>query len=132
MSNPIKILLVEDNADDEHLAMRALRKWDQQIEIEVVRDGQEALDRILNADLSLPNVVLLDINLPKISGISVLTQVREVPRTAKLPVIVLVSSDEPPQMKAEYEFCASGTIQKPLSLESFLAAISSIGLNIPT
>ena len=132
MSNPIKILLVEDNADDEHLAMRALRKWDQQIEIEVVRDGQEALDRILNADLSLPNVVLLDINLPKISGISVLTQVREVPRTAKLPVIVLVSSDEPPQMKAEYEFCASGTIQKPLSLESFLAAISSIGLNIAT
>ncbi len=117
MSNPIKILLVEDNADDEHLALRALRKWDQQIEIEVVRDGQEALERILNADLSLPNVVLLDINLPKISGISVLTQVREVPRTAKLPVIVLVSSDEPPQMKAEYEFCASGTIQKPLSLE---------------
>ncbi len=132
MSNPIKILLVEDNADDEHLALRALRKWDQQIEIEVVRDGQEALERILNADLSLPNVVLLDINLPKISGISVLTQVREVPRTAKLPVIVLVSSDEPAQMKAEYEFCASGTIQKPLLLESFLAAIRSIGLNIPT
>ena len=132
MSNPIKILLVEDNADDEHLALRALRKWDQQIEIEVVRDGQEALERILNADLSLPNVVLLDINLPKISGISVLTQVREAPRTAKLPVIVLVSSDEPAQMKAEYEFCASGTIQKPLLLESFLAAIRSFGLNIPT
>ena len=127
MSNPIKILLVEDNADDEHLALRALRKWDQQIEIEVVRDGQEALERILNADLSLPNVVLLDINLPKISGISVLTQVREAPRTAKLPVIVLVSSDEPAQMKAEYEFCASGTIQKPLLLESFWLPSALLG-----
>ena len=131
MPNPIKILLVEDNEDDEHLTMRSLRKWDREVEFEVVRDGQEALDRLMNDALPSPFVVLLDINLPKIGGISVLNQVRANPLTAELPVIVLVSSDEPSKMRAGYETCASWSLQKPLSIESFVLAIKSMGLHLP-
>src|SRR5215208_5855994 len=95
------ILLVEDNADDEELTLRALRKSNIMNEVVVARDGEEALDYLfcrgkhIARDIELlPAVVLLDLKLPKVTGIDVLRQIRQDQRTRRLPVVVLTSSNE--------------------------------------
>ena len=128
MAFPMRILLVEDNLDDAELTERALRKLEIPVEIKVARDGQEALDLLLNPDIDLPTLVILDLKLPKISGAEVLNIVRSDERTKDLAMIVLVSTDEPADMRSSYEFCATSTMQKPVTAKGFLSAIEGIEL----
>lgn len=118
------ILLVEDNADDEALTLRALRRASVPAAVEVARDGVEALQR-LGAG-RLPDVVLLDLKLPKLSGIDVLRAVRAEPRTRLLPVVVLTSSDEYEDILASYRAGANGYVRKPVDFEAFAAAVSDV------
>src|SRR5450755_2984423 len=95
-SEPKTILLVEDNADDEQLTLRAMRQSDVPNIIRVARDGAEALDQLFgpNAGHRLPDLVLLDLKLPKVSGLEVLQRIRSEEKTRGLPIVVLTSSDE--------------------------------------
>ncbi|MGB1062687.1 MAG: response regulator, partial [Ketobacter sp.] len=114
------ILLVEDNADDELLALRALKKTDVPNDVVVTRDGQEALDYIFGQgkfqgrDIRLlPKVVFLDLKLPKLDGLEVLRKIRQDERTKRLPVVLLTSSDEVQDMKAGYDIGVNSYINKP-------------------
>lgn len=115
------ILLVEDNDQDEKLILRALRKVNLANQVDVARDGQQALDYLFaegefsgRAGQPLPTVVLLDINLPRISGLDVLKRLRADSRTHLLPVVMLTSSDEEQDRLASYEDGANSFVRKPL------------------
>ena len=110
----ISVLLVEDNDDDRFLTMRLIRKLPFPLSIETSKNGEEALQRILGGKLDLPALVLLDLQLPKISGISLLSRIREKYSTSVLPVIVLSSSDNPRDLKICTEMGISGYLSKPL------------------
>ena len=128
------VLLVEDNPDDELLALRALRKNGIQQGIFVVRDGAEALDFLFakgeyagrNAD-ELPAVVLLDLKLPKINGLEVLRRLRQEDRTRYLPVVILTTSKEEQDMITGYSFGANSFICKPIDYDKFIDAIEQLG-----
>jgi two-component system response regulator len=133
--NERPILLVEDNKDDELLTLRALRKNNILNEVIVVRDGAEALDYLFvrgahasrDADI-LPQVVLLDLNLPKVSGLSVLKQVRAEERLRMLPVVVLTSSKEDEDIIQSYALGANSYVRKPVEFEKFSEAVKTLGL----
>lgn len=134
MSEPL-VLLAEDNPNDELLTIRALRKENIANHIVVVRDGQEALDFLFGAgsytgrDLSvLPQVLLLDLKLPKVSGLEVLARVRADPRLANLPVVILTSSAMDRDMVEGYRLGANSYVQKPVSAEQFKQAVQRLGL----
>src|SRR4051812_2265432 len=114
MVDTFKILLVEDNPDDEQLTMRALRKLGHRVSVDVARDGQEAIDYLAGDGRPLPNLVLLDLKLPKISGLEVLERLRKNPRTKHVLVVVLTSSDEPSDVRASYQQYANSYIRKPV------------------
>lgn len=120
------ILLVEDNPDDEALTLRALGRAAVPADIEVVRDGAEALARLATTS-RLPDVVLLDLKLPKLSGIDVLRAVRADPRTQLLPVVVLTSSDEDEDVLASYRAGANGYVRKPVEFDAFATTVSELG-----
>ena len=129
------ILLVEDNPDDETLAIRALRKNHIVNEVVVARDGAEALDYLFatgayaGRDLSVPpQVVLLDLKLPKISGLEVLKRIRGEERTKLQPVVILTSSTEEQDLAARYGFGANSYIRKPVDFSQFSEAVRQIGL----
>jgi two-component system response regulator len=125
------ILLVEDSRDDELLALRALKKSGLVNEIEVARDGAAALDRLLgpaSVARPVPALVLLDINLPKVSGIEVLRAVRDDPRTSQLPVVMLTTSAADRDVASSYELRANSYIKKPVDPKEFLDAIRTLGL----
>jgi two-component system response regulator len=129
------ILLVEDNEDDEILAIRALKKNNIINEVVVARDGAEALDYLFGTgayagrDLSeLPQVVLLDLKLPKISGLEVLKRIREDERTRFQPVVVLTSSKEEQDLVGSYSLGANSYIRKPVDFGQFIEAVRQIGL----
>jgi two-component system, response regulator len=122
-----RILLVEDNPDDEHLTLRALRKLPARLQVDVARDGQEAVDRLLSATANLPDLVLLDLKLPKLSGLEVLQRIRQTPRTSHLLVVVLTSSDEPSDIRASYKQYANSFIRKPVAYEEFGAVVGQLG-----
>ena len=129
------ILLVEDNPDDEALTLRALRKNNILNEVVVVRDGAEALDYMLGAgtyagrDLSEPpQLVLLDLNLPKLSGLDVLRRIRENERTRLQPVVILTSSAEEQDMIVGYGLGANSYVRKPVDFTQFSEAVRQIGL----
>lgn len=133
MSN-MTILLVEDNPDDELLALRALKKSDVPNEVVVTRDGQEALDYIFGEgqyqgrDVRvLPKVVFLDLKLPKLNGLEVLRKIREDNRTKGLPVVLLTSSDEARDMKAGYEIGVNSYINKPVDFDEFVSQVKLLG-----
>ena len=126
MPNRFLILLVEDNADDEDLTRLALRKKASQIRVEVARDGFEAIKRLTDSSATLPNLVLLDLNLPKISGLEVLTRLRENKRTTDLLVIVLSSPYEPDDLRAAYKRLANGSIEKPITYEAIQEILKSL------
>ena len=128
MSETFKILLVEDNPDDEQLTMRALRKLPHKVSIEVARDGQEALDRLFDPLLDLPNLVLLDLKLPKLNGLEVLDTIRSDPRTKFLLVVVLTSSDEPSDVRQSYQQYANSYIRKPVAYEEFGDVVHQLGI----
>ena len=125
MPNPVTILLVEDNPDDEALTVRALRMGTT-ANIEVARDGQEALDYLFNDAKSMPQLVLLDLKLPKIDGLEVLRRVREDERTCLTPVVILTSSNAPNDVDAGYRLGANSYIRKPVDFDEFAEVIHQL------
>ena len=129
------ILLVEDNPDDELLTRRALKKNNIGNEVIVARDGVEALDYLFGTgahegrDLSeLPQVMLLDLKLPKIDGLGVLRRVRADERTRLLPVVILTSSREQQDLVDGYGCGANSYIRKPVDFAQFIEAVRQLGL----
>lgn len=129
------ILLVEDNPQDELLILRALKKVSLANEVEVVRDGQQAIDHLFGvgefaarADVELPAVVLLDIGLPRISGLEVLARLRADERTRLLPVVILTSSDEERDRLKSYETGANSFVRKPLDFAEFAETVARLGI----
>ena len=126
-----KILLVEDNPDDEALTLRALRNNNILNEVTVARDGQEALDYFFAAGASgnhVPAVVLLDLKLPKVDGLEVLRQIRADERTRTQPIVILTSSKEEQDMLAGYRLGANSYIRKPVDFSQFMEAVRQLGL----
>ncbi len=129
------ILLVEDNADDAELTMRAFRKANILNEIVHVEDGQEATDYLFaggkwsGRDVSdLPQVVLLDLKLPRLDGLAVLQAIRKSERTRLLPVVILTSSKEEKDLIRGYSLGANSYVQKPVDFDQFLAAARQLSL----
>jgi two-component system response regulator len=129
------ILLVEDNPDDAELTLRAFAKNKIANEVVHVADGEEALDYMLATGrykgrdvASAPTVVLLDLNLPKVSGLDVLKRMRADARTRRLPVVVLTSSNEERDLVASYELGANSFVRKPVDFAQFLEAANQLGL----
>jgi len=127
------LLLVEDNPQDELLTLRALRKANLNASIDVVRDGQQAVDYLFctgefsTRSTTLPDVVLLDINLPKLSGLDVLTRVRAEPHTKLLPVVMLTSSDDERDRLNSYGIGANSFVSKPLEFAEFMSSVGLLG-----
>ena len=129
------ILLVEDNPDDELLTLRALEKSHIVNEVNVVRDGAEALDYLFATGPyaerdagALPQVVLLDLRLPRIDGLEVLRRLRADPRTGLLPIVILTSSDEERDIVDSYRLGANSYIRKPVDFARFSEAVRQLGL----
>lgn len=129
-TEPKTILLVEDNADDEQLTLRAMRQSEVPNIIRVARDGAEALDHLFGASAGnrLPDLVLLDLKLPKVSGLEVLQKLRSDERTRGLPVVVLTSSDEEKDIVESYNLGANSYIRKPVDFDEFIDAVRQLGL----
>lgn len=130
----VEILLVEDNPDDAHLAIRELKKHNLANKLVWVKDGEEALDFIYaqgqftdrNAN-QMPKVILLDLKLPKIDGLEVLKTLREKEDTKLLPVVVLTSSQEDQDIIQTYNLGVNSYIVKPVDFENFSKAIREVG-----
>ncbi len=129
------ILLVEDNPDDEALTLRALKRHSVGNEVIVARDGAQALEYLFGRgayagrDVSaLPEVVLLDLKLPKVDGLEVLREIRADARTRFLPVVVLTSSGEERDLVESYRLGANSYVRKPVGFEDFSHAVGQLGL----
>ncbi|HEY0796980.1 MAG TPA: response regulator [Acidisarcina sp.] len=126
------IMLVEDDPDHELLTIRALRKANIVSEIPVARDGEEALRMLFGEDGDepprLPQVVLLDLKLPKIDGLEVLRKIRETERTRVLPVVILTSSDEESDIVRSYRLGVNSYIRKPVNFNEFAEATRQLGM----
>ncbi len=129
------ILLVEDNPDDELLTVRALKKNNIANRIEVARDGQQAIDFMFaqgefssRDPLDLPQVILLDLKLPKLNGLEVLRELRANERTRLVPVVVLTSSNEERDMIESYQLGANSYVRKPVDFDQFIEAARQLGL----
>lgn len=129
------LLLVEDNLQDEMLTLRALRKANVANRIDVVRDGQQALDYLFREGEfagregpDLPTVVLLDIGLPRLSGLEVLARLRDDGRTKLLPVVILTSSDEERDRLKSYQIGANSFVRKPVDFTEFADTVARLGV----
>jgi two-component system response regulator len=141
--NPVEILIVEDNPEDAELTIRALKKHNLANSIQVVEDGEEALEFIFGGDaeeesqrIKSLKVIFLDLKLPKISGLEVLKALKSHEQTKTLPVVVITSSKEDPDIQSAYDLGTNSYIVKPVDFDSFIQAISQTGLywlqiNIP-
>ncbi len=134
MNNKIvDILLVEDNAADEELTLRTLKKVNLANHIHVVRDGAEALDFVFGEGIyrdrnGRPKVVLLDLKLPKVNGLEVLARIRSDERTRTLPIVILTSSREDRDLEAAYRLGVNSYVVKPVEFGAFGEAVSQLGL----
>lgn len=130
--NEKSILLVEDNPDDVALTIRALKKNNVPNDIVVARDGAEALELLFGTPdkppMALPELVLLDLNMPKINGLEVLQKIRDTVRTRLLPVIVLTTSDEERDRAESYCLGANSYVVKPVEFAEFSKAVMNLGL----
>ena len=124
----VEILLVEDNDEDLELTLRALRHHRVTNRIHVVRDGAEALAFFRSHLTQLPKIVLLDLKLPKVSGIEVLEAIRADERTRALPVVVLTSSREELDVTRCYALGVNSYIVKPVDFDAFVKAVAEVGL----
>lgn len=129
------ILLVEDNDDDVELTLRALRRNRVANRVDVVRDGAEALEYLFatgsyaGRDVrDTPNLVLLDLKLPKVGGLEVLERLRADPRTRRLPVVILTSSNVESDLARSYDLGANSYIRKPVDFTQFMEAVNQLGL----
>ena len=124
------ILLVEDNPDDEELALLAFKKSNVANEVVVARDGEEALACLFGGCGReagvLPQVVLLDLKLPKVDGLEVLRRVRADPRTGRLPVVILTSSKEDEDLVRGYDLGANSYVRKPVDFDRFVEAVRTL------
>ena len=134
-SNGVEILLVEDNPRDVELTLRALKKRNLANRVHVAKDGAEALDFLFAKGAyaarnpnHTPKVVLLDLKLPKVSGLEVLKQIKGDERTRIIPVVVLTSSQEEKDMVESYRLGVNSYIVKPVDFDKFVEAIGEIGL----
>ncbi len=129
------ILLVEDNSDDEALILRALKKNNIANKVIVARDGVEALEYLFcrgahagRDPLDLPQLIMLDLKLPRIDGLEVLRQLRAEFRTRLIPVVILTSSDEEQDIIESYSLGANSYIRKPVDFDQFIEAVRQVGL----
>jgi two-component system, response regulator len=129
------ILLVEDNEDDVLLTQRAFQKNNVKNELVVVHDGREALDWLFaegehaGRDTSvLPELILLDVNMPRVGGLEVLERVRADPRTEFVPVVMLTSSKQEEDLIRSYELGANSYVRKPVAFENFVDAVRTLGV----
>jgi two-component system response regulator len=129
------ILLVEDNANDEFLTIRALKKYNVANDVAITRDGVEALDYIFGTGTyagrdvkELPVVMLLDLKLPKIDGLEVLRRVRADERTKLIPVVILTSSNEERDVINGYKLGTNSYVQKPVDFTAFVDAVGQLGV----
>jgi two-component system response regulator len=134
-SEAVDILLVEDNPQDAELTIRALKKHNLANRLILVEDGAEALDFIfgrgkyaIRANGDPPRVVLLDLKLPKLSGLEVLRVLKQDERTRSIPVVIVTSSREDPDIKTAYGLGANSYVVKPVDFDAFAEAVSSLGL----
>ncbi len=134
-NNERSILLVEDNPDDELLTLMAFRENNIMNNIVIARDGEEALDYLFGKGMYsdrdvniLPQLILLDLKLPKVDGLEVLQQIRSTAGTMYLPVVVLTSSREEMDIIKSYQLGANSYIRKPVDFEQFSDAIKQLGL----
>lgn len=133
--NTVEILLAEDSQHDAELTIRALKKHNMANNLVHVKDGEEALDFIFGrgryeankGNLHYPKVILLDIQMPKVNGIEVLQQLKGNPLTHNIPVVILTSSKEHPDVRLCYELGANSYIVKPVNFEGFAEAIRNLG-----
>jgi CheY-like chemotaxis protein len=134
-ANGIQILLVEDNPADVELTLHALRENKLANSIQVVRDGEEALDFLFcrggfqnRSHDSLPRMILLDLKLPKVDGLEVLRAIKEDPRTRAIPVVILTSSKEDRDLINGYQLGVNSYIQKPVDFTQFRDTVRQLGL----
>ncbi len=134
-NNTVDILLVEDNLEEAELAIRHLKKHNLANNLVHISDGEKALEfifakEIVNDGHTLdhhPKLILLDIQMPKINGLEVLEKIKTDPRTKKIPVVILTSSKEHPDIEKAYALGANSYIVKPLDFEGFAEAIKNLG-----
>lgn len=122
------ILLVEDDPDHELLAIRALRKSNIANDIRVARDGEEAIGLLFGENAISPQVILLDLKLPKLDGLEVLRRIREGEATRYLPVVILTSSDEERDLVRSYQLGVNSYIRKPVNFNDFAEATRQLGM----
>jgi two-component system, response regulator len=129
------VLLVEDNPQDAELTVRALKKKNLANRLVVVEDGAEALDFLFSrgkyaerSGAKVPQVVLLDLKLPKVSGLEVLKTLKQDERTRLIPVVIITSSREDPDIKTAYALGANSYVVKPVDFDAFAEAVSSLGM----
>lgn len=127
MMNDKSILLVEDNPDDVELTRRAFRKFNLVNELLVAGDGAEAIALLATLE-PLPQIVLLDLKLPRVDGLEVLRRIRENARTRLLPVVVLTSSREDQDLVRSYAMGANSYIRKPVDFKEFTEAVQQLGM----
>ena len=135
MNHAQSILLVEDNPNDVELTLLALQKNNVTNRVDVVRDGAEALEYLFTTGAyasrdprQLPQLVLLDLRLPKLDGMEVLERIRANPRTRRLPVVILTSSNEEADLARCYDTGANSYIRKPVDFEHFIEAVKQLGM----
>jgi len=133
--NAVEILIVEDNSRDAELTLRALRKNNLANNVIIAEDGAEALDfffcrgkyKMRNVT-NPPKVVLLDLKLPKVSGLEVLKIIKEDQRTSNIPIVIVTSSKEEPDIKTAYALGVNSYVVKPVDFDQFVNAMSHLGL----
>jgi two-component system, response regulator len=133
--DPVDILIVEDNPHDAELTVRTLKKQHLANKIFIAEDGAEALDFIFyrgkysdRGKLRPPKVIFLDLKLPKVTGLEVLREIKSNNETKKIPVVIITSSKEDPDIKAAYELGANSYIVKPVDFDAFVHSITNAGL----
>lgn len=132
--NVVEILLVEDNPRDAELTIRALKKKNLANNLFHVEDGVDALDYLFargkfsGRDSGTPKVVLLDLKLPRINGLEVLRMIKADERTSSIPVVVVTSSAEDPDVKTAYQLGANSYVLKPVQFDAFIEAMAKVGI----
>jgi two-component system, response regulator len=128
VNNAVEILLIEDNAEDAELTIRALRKFNLANHLLHLQDGEEALNFLFSSDAyTMPKIILLDIKMPKVDGIEVLRRIKSDPYRKIIPVVVLTSSKEERDIIESYKLGVNAYIVKPVEFEKFIKAVSDIG-----